>query len=163
AENPAPADKQVTAGSKDAADSSTKDAATSGTGQTQDGQGQVKGEDQSEDAVVGAATSDAKTTAAAVENDGNSAEGGVTVDEGCDDSMVAAAVDGPADDDADEQVASRSIGQRLDDFDSFGRRDENLDRAGATIGAAAAAVGSGTVRAGRESRLAIGRVREVPA
>src|SRR5699024_3655836 len=53
AENPAPADKQVTAGSKDAADSSTKDAATSGTGQTQDGQGQVKGEDQSEDAVVG--------------------------------------------------------------------------------------------------------------
>src|SRR5690625_7103748 len=48
-------------------------------------------------------------------------------------------------------------------FEASGRTDENLERAGATIDAAAAAVGSGTVRAGRESRLALGRARQVPA
>src|SRR5690625_6502739 len=48
-------------------------------------------------------------------------------------------------------------------FEASGRTDENLEWAGAKIDAAAAAVGSGTVRAGRESRLALGRARQVPA
>src|SRR5699024_12305954 len=61
-----------------------------------------------------------------------------------------------------EAVGSRSLGQRLTDFEASGRRDENLDRAGETIAAAATTVGAGAVRAGREVRLAAGRARQVP-
>ncbi|MDN5893236.1 MAG: hypothetical protein L0H93_04340 [Nocardioides sp.] len=157
AENPAPADKQVAAGSKDAVDSSTKQAVTSGAGEGQDGQ--ADGEDRSEGTVVGAANGDADT--AAVE-DGSSTEGDVAVDEGFDDSMVAGAVDAPAEDGAGH-AGSRSLGQRLSDFDASGRRDENLDRAAGNIEATAAAVGAGALRTGREGRLAAGRARDIPA
>ncbi|MDN5821457.1 MAG: type IV secretion system protein, partial [Brachybacterium sp.] len=66
AENPAPADKQVTAGSKDAVDSATKQAVTSGTGEAQDGPSQVEGDDQAD----GASEADAAGEATTVEGGG---------------------------------------------------------------------------------------------
>src|SRR5690625_4683838 len=158
AENPAPSASQgeVTSpgsqgevASKDGDESSTQAAVTSGAGQTRDEQ--AGGEEHSEGAVVGAATTEASDS------------GNATLEDEVDsESLLADAVDGAPEEDA-EPVGSASFGQRLAAFEASGRTDENLERAGATIDAAAAAVGSGTVRAGRESRLALGRARQVPA
>lgn len=162
AEHPAPADKQVAAGSKNAVDSSTKGAVTSSTEKAQDGQDSAEAEGQGDGAVVGAANNDADTTAAVEDSD--SAGSGIARDETeADDSMVAAAVGGPADDAADGQVGSRSFGQRLAAFDASGRRDEDLDRAAGGIEAAATAVGSRALQTERGGRLAVGRARAVPA
>lgn len=160
AENPVSADKQVDAGSKDAVDSSTKGAVTSGTEKAQEGQDQTEG--QGEGAVVGAAETDANTATATVEGAG-SKDGDLEFDDGFNDSMVAGAVSGPSEDGADGPVGSRSLGQRLSDFDASGRRDENLDKAAGHIEATAAAVAAGALRTGREGRLAAGRARDIPA
>ena len=158
AENPAPADKQVAAGSKEAVDSSTKDAVTSGTGEAQDGQA----EGEANGTVVGAANGDAAGKATTVEGGGSTEAAPEFEDEVDRDGLVAGAINEPASDDA-EVAGSRSIGQRLSEFDASGRRDENLDRAAGHIDAAAAAVGAGALRTGREGRLAAGRARAVPA
>src|SRR5699024_4070263 len=95
--------------------------------------------------------------------DGDSkAVDGVQDEMTADGSMVAAAVGGSADGEAGQQTGRRSAGQRLSDFEDSGRRDENLDRATDTIGAAATAVGTGAVRTGRKGRLAAGRARAIP-
>src|SRR5699024_11175558 len=149
AENPVPADKQVTSGAKGAVEGSAQQAVTDGT-------------DQAEGAANGALEADADTGAAG-EATASTVEDGEVQKATVDDSMVAAAVGGPlGDEDGAEAVGSRSLGQRLTDFEDSGRRDENLDRAGETIAAAATTVGAGAVRAGREVRLAAGRARQVP-
>jgi len=106
AENPTPSASQGEVTWKEGAssetgsvDSSTQAAVTSGAGQTRDEQ--AGGEEHSEGAVVGAATTDA----------GDSDE--VAIKGGADsDGMVADAVDGAPEEDA-EQVGSASFGQRL--------------------------------------------------
>src|SRR5699024_8856450 len=149
AENPVPADKQVTSGAKGAVEGSAQQAVTDGT-------------DQGEGAANGALEADADTGASGVE-DGGASDGAPAVeDEVGDDAMVAGAVNSPSEDGAGA-VGSRSLGERLTDFEDSGRRDENLDRAGDQIAAAATTVGAGAVRAGREVRLAVGRARAVPA
>src|SRR5699024_1686891 len=155
AEDPVPADRQVTSGAKGAVEGSAQQAVTDGT-------------DQGEGAANGAVEADADTgasgeaTAAAVEDGGASDGAPAFEDEVEDDAMVAGAVNSPSEDGAGA-VGSRSLGERLTDFEESGRRDENLDRAGDTIAAAATTVGAGAVRAGREGRLAAGRARAVPA
>lgn len=157
AENPVSTDKQVTSGSKGAVEGTAQRAITAGTGQA-DG------------AANGAVEADARpgssgeATATTVE-DGGGSEGDVAIGGGGDsDGMVAGALGGPVgDEDGGDAVGSRSLGQRLTDFEDSGRRDENLDRAGNRIAAAATTVGAGAVRAGREGRLAAERARAVPA
>ncbi|HLR96978.1 MAG TPA: hypothetical protein VK053_20825, partial [Jiangellaceae bacterium] len=160
AENPVPTDKQVTSGATGALEGSAQQAVTDGTGQA-DG------------AANGAVEADAQngpsgeTTTTTVE-DGENASDAPADETAADDSMVAAAIGGPAGVNYDTgagvgAVGSRSLGQRLTDFEDSGRRDENLDRASNQIAAAATTVGAGAVRAGREGRLAVGRARAVPA
>src|SRR5699024_9146244 len=124
--------------------SSTQAAVTSGAGQTRDEQ--AGDEEHSEGAVVGAANT--------TDTDGAIDGGDSEVEKAtADDAMVADAVDGAPEEDA-EPVGPASFGQRLAAFEASGRTDENLEWAGAKIDAAAAAVGSGTVQAGRSSRRA---------
>src|SRR5699024_60659 len=117
AENPVPADKQVTSGAKGAVEGSAQQAVTDGTDQAEDAQAEgVKDGAVVADAETG---SSGETTAATVE-DGDGTDGDVSVDEGFDDSMLAGAINGPSEDGAGA-VGSRSLGQRLTDFEDFGR------------------------------------------
>ena len=158
AENPVSTDKRVTSGAKGAVGGSTQQAVIDGT-------------DQADGAANGAVEVDAQTGSSGEANtttveDGGNASDAPADETAADDSMVAAALGGPAGDNDDAGtgvVGSRSLGQRLTDFEDSGRREENLDRAGNKIAAAATTVGASAIRAGREGRLAAGRARAVPA
>src|SRR5699024_1185571 len=131
--------KQVTSGAKGAVEGSAQQAVTDGTGEAEDAQG----EGVANGAVVADAETGAsgETTTATVEG-GAGAGDDVSVDEEVeDDAMVAGAVNSPSEDGAGV-AGSRSLGQRLTEFEDSGRRDENLDRAGETIAAAATTVGA---------------------